>query len=152
MARVASIAIGEAPVVRFHEGQQIACPAQLSLLRVPPVLPAAGVNAVGPSLRQELIQQNEAPSDGEQRVQQAQPRRKRRIRAVNLRGSRDEASFERLRETHPGVQKKIAYQLHWIIPAKIFKVDEGETSRTAYGVVKTKIGRAQAAPMAGQRE
>src|SRR3954453_1716053 len=68
-----SFAIGEPPKVRAQALHPFACPIKLAAFRRFPVRPRPGAESIGPPLRQEFVQQDHAPAQCKQRVQEAKP-------------------------------------------------------------------------------
>src|SRR3984893_2412712 len=125
--------------------QQISCAIELARLRRVPAFGGAGEQAILPAFGNELVEQNECPAQGEQRQQRAKPLFEIGIRAIEPNRPLTEALAMRSGKLMAGMQQDIGGQLHRIIPAKIFEINEGQGSvRAANAVVEPEIRRNEA--------
>src|SRR5579864_2565424 len=139
-----SFAIRKPPEVCRQRVRPFPRPIKLTLLRRWPVGGLAGGDAVGPALGQELVQQDRAPAQREQRVEQSEALAKALIRPVNADGFGGELPLQRGAEAHPRMQQEIGGELDRIVPAKIVEIDKDKlAARPPHRIVKAKIRRAQ---------
>src|SRR3954471_9788300 len=102
------------------------------------------MHPIGPPLRQELVQQDHAPAQREERIEQAKPNRKSRIGAIHLRRSIGEASLQRFGQGHARVEQEIRNELYRIVPAEIVEIDKHEPPiRPPQRIMEAEIGRTQ---------
>src|ERR1041384_2884154 len=135
--------IGEPPKVRAQALHPFACPIKLTALCRFPIRAGSGMDSIGPSLRQEFVQQDHAPAQRKQRIQQPQPSSEARIAAIDVQHCPGEMPLQRLGQRHAGVEQEIRDELHRIVPAEIVEIDEDEIAvRPPQRVVESEIGRA----------
>ena len=114
------------------------------------VAPAA--DAMRQRSRQELVQDDEHPAQAEQWKIGLEPAREVRVVAEDRLRLRAEAIALAVGERHARMEQHVGGELHGIVPAEIFEVDERQRSvGPAHGVVKAEIRRHQAAALLGQQ-
>lgn len=120
---------------------------ELSRLDVAPAAGLAGQHAALPALGDELVEQDEHPAQTEQRQISGQPVGECRIGAIEPRRRLAEAlALHRLKRP-ARMQHNIGGELHGIVPAKIFEIEERQRPvRPSQAVVEAEVGRNEAAP------
>src|SRR5580693_1518308 len=120
---------------------------KLSRLDVAPAAGFAGQHAALPALGDELVEQDEHPAQAEQRQISRQSAGECRIAAVEPRRRLAEALALGWLKRPARMQHNIGGELHRIVPAKIFEIEERQRPvRPSQAVVEAEIGRNEAAP------
>src|SRR5215471_15386911 len=112
------------------------------MLRGFPVDRYAREHAPTPSLRNELVEQNERPAHCEERKISAKARYERWIRPIEPLRAQSKSATVRLIKRHSRMQQDIGGQFHRVIPAKVLEINECQRAiRPAQAVVKAEVRR-----------
>src|SRR5579864_4307364 len=143
-ASAASLAIRKPLKVCCQRLHPFARTIKLTLFDGNPIGLPARVDSVGPPLGQKLVEQDHAPAQREQRVEQGEPRREGPVGLIDRRRRGREIPLQRLGKLRSRVQQEIGGELDRIVPAEIIEVDEDQSARwPSQRVVEAEIGRAQ---------